>query len=184
MPNQFCLNLNHCAVHNSWNNGDLIKQTHRTQVKGITNLQWAASDLSNPQSLTHTAVARWPIWLGSAARLHTPELRHHYTLSWIFSRLLVWPSSLHLYKALLLLHFSKQQKEKHALLYYGSKFLLLKWMDDKYDFTLPGFFFFLKSSMISSMYLHILTRDADVASLRDLWARILSNAWTVAGFHC
>jgi len=37
--------------------------TQRTQVKGIANLQWTASDLSNQQSLTHTAVARGPIWL-------------------------------------------------------------------------------------------------------------------------
>jgi len=46
-----------------WNNDDLVKQTQRTQVNGIANLQWAASDLSNPQSLTHAAVARGPIWL-------------------------------------------------------------------------------------------------------------------------
>ena len=26
---QFCLNLNRCAIHTLWNNGDLIKQTHR-----------------------------------------------------------------------------------------------------------------------------------------------------------
>ena len=63
------------------------------------------------------------IWPCSAARLHTSELRHHCTLSWLFLRMLVWPSSFLLYKALLLLHFSKQQKKKHALLYYGSKFV-------------------------------------------------------------
>ena len=37
--------------------------TWRTQVEGIANLQWAASDLSNPQSLTHAAVTCGPIWL-------------------------------------------------------------------------------------------------------------------------
>ena len=26
---QFCLNLNRCGVHTSWNDGDLITQTHR-----------------------------------------------------------------------------------------------------------------------------------------------------------
>jgi len=36
---QFCLNLNRCAVHTLWNSGDLIKQTQRTQVKGIANLR-------------------------------------------------------------------------------------------------------------------------------------------------
>jgi len=36
------------------------------------------------------------------------------------------------YKALLLLDFAKQHKKKHALLYYGSKFLLLKLTDNKY----------------------------------------------------
>jgi len=60
---QFCLNLNRCAIHTLWNNGDLIKQTQRMQVKGIANLQWAASDLSNPQSLTHAAAAHGPIKL-------------------------------------------------------------------------------------------------------------------------
>jgi len=38
----------------------------------------------------------------------------------------LWPSSLLMYKMLLLLNFSRQQKKKHALLYYGRKFLLLK----------------------------------------------------------
>jgi len=37
--------------------------TQRTQVNGIADLQQAASDLSNPQSLTHTAVAHGPICL-------------------------------------------------------------------------------------------------------------------------
>ena len=60
---QFCLHLNRCAVHTSRNNSDLIKHTQRTQVKGIANLQWAASDFSNRQSLTHTAVVRGVIWL-------------------------------------------------------------------------------------------------------------------------
>ena len=37
--------------------------TQRTQVKDIADLQQAASDLSNPQSLTQTAVAHEPICL-------------------------------------------------------------------------------------------------------------------------
>ena len=37
--------------------------TQRRQVKGIADLQQAASELSNPQSLTHTAVAHEPICL-------------------------------------------------------------------------------------------------------------------------
>jgi len=30
---------------------------------GVANLTWVASELSNPQSLTHAAVARGPVWL-------------------------------------------------------------------------------------------------------------------------
>jgi len=71
--------------------------TQKTKVKGIANLQWAASDLPNPQSLTRAAVAcglmALCIWPGSAVRLHTPELRHYCTLSWLFSRCWFWPSS-------------------------------------------------------------------------------------------
>jgi len=37
--------------------------TQKTQVNGITNLHWAANELSNPQNLTHTAVARGPTCL-------------------------------------------------------------------------------------------------------------------------
>jgi len=60
----FCRHLNRCAVYTSRNNGDFIKQTHRERrLKGIANLQWVASNLSNTQSLTHAAVARGPIWL-------------------------------------------------------------------------------------------------------------------------
>jgi len=32
-------------------------------LKGIVNLLWVASELSNPQSLTHAALARGPFWL-------------------------------------------------------------------------------------------------------------------------
>jgi len=102
--------------------------TQRTQVLPISSGRSAIY-------LTRRAwhIQLWPVdqsgymhLPGSAARLRTSELRHHHTLSWLFSRLLVWPSTFLLYKALFLLHFSKQQKKKHALLYYGSKFLLLK----------------------------------------------------------
>jgi len=41
-------------------------------LKGIANLPWLASDLSNPQSLTHAAVARGPIW----SRAFGPAMLH------------------------------------------------------------------------------------------------------------
>jgi len=34
-----------------------------TVLEGIANLLWVANELSNPQSLTHAAVARGQIWL-------------------------------------------------------------------------------------------------------------------------
>jgi len=43
-----------------------------------------------------------------------------------------------MYRALSPVHFSKQPKKKHALLYCGSNVLLLKYMDDKRDFASPG----------------------------------------------
>jgi len=50
-----------CCPHlaEQWRFNQTNKQ--KTQVKGIANLQWAAIDFSNPQSLTHTAVVLGPI---------------------------------------------------------------------------------------------------------------------------
>jgi len=42
----------------------ILKQALRF-LKGITNLLWVTSELSNPHSLTHTAVTCGPIWLGA-----------------------------------------------------------------------------------------------------------------------
>jgi len=40
---------------------EILKQALRFW-KGIANLSWVASELSYPQSLTHAALARGPIW--------------------------------------------------------------------------------------------------------------------------
>jgi len=101
-----------CCPHlvKQWRFNQTNKQ--RTHVKSIASLQYAVSDLSNWESFTHATVAHGSIWLCVVRQccLVAPpsELRHHCTLSWLFLRLLVWPSSLLLYEALLLLHFSKK----------------------------------------------------------------------------
>ena len=53
--------------HRKWSFGargkdQILKQALRF-LKGIANLPWVASELANPLSLTHTAVACGPIWL-------------------------------------------------------------------------------------------------------------------------
>jgi len=50
-------------------------QASVTILKGNANLPWVASKLSNPQSLTHEAVARGPIWLCVLG----PAVLHGYT---------------------------------------------------------------------------------------------------------
>jgi len=42
---------------------DTYFKTCITVLKGAGNLPWVASDLPNPQNLTHAAVTRGPIWL-------------------------------------------------------------------------------------------------------------------------
>ena len=122
--------------------------------------------------VTPRRIAYYP-WGVMHPSLGTTELRHYCTLSWLFSRLLVWPSSLLLNKALLLLHFSRR----------FWIFSWSRWTISTNDITLPGVFPLWKAQGFRQRILRIFTRDAGVASLRDPWARILTNARTVAGFH-
>ena len=130
------------------------------------------------------------IWPGGAAWLHTPELQRHCTLSWrLYSRLLVWPSSFLLYKVFLLLHFSKQQKKKHALLYYASKFLLLK-------VSFYSLSRWTKSTTSRYLVFFLIKKLKDFANgfymffsiVKVLWEireqGLLSMTRSVVGFHC
>ena len=121
---QFCLHLNRYAVHTSRNNGDLIKQTHRERRLRVLPI------FSGRPAICWTAVARGPIWLcafGPAVLLgSTPRAAAslHIILA-IFTAAGLTKLSPAV-KGGFALAFSKQQINQHALLYYGSKFLLLK----------------------------------------------------------
>jgi len=70
---QFYLNLNRCAVHTSWNNGDLIKQTHRERRLGVLPIFSGRAAICLTRRALH--IQLWPvdnlvmfIWPSSDAR--------------------------------------------------------------------------------------------------------------------
>jgi len=76
---QFCLHLNCCALHISWNNGDLIKQTHRERRLRVLPIFSGRPAFVEPAELgtyicgPWTSLVKMRIWPGSAARFQIPS---------------------------------------------------------------------------------------------------------------
>jgi len=140
------------------------KNTQRTQVKGIANLQWAAS----------VAEARGLIWLCAfglavlfgctplswASPAHYPGNFHGCRFDQALSRCI---------RRFCSCIFTSNRKRTTHSFTMGVSFHSCRRWNDKYDFTLPGVFSLQKAQELCHGISHIFTNS--LASLRDPWAR-------------